>query len=67
MIDRKDQRLIARCHTLLMYNLGGLTEVSKSRGVLLNIHQHQSITPDQRYFLTEWYRENQDQLDWMRL
>ena len=67
MIDSQDERLIKRCHTLLMYNLGGLTEVSKSRGVLLNINQHQSVTDRQRYFLTEWYQENQDQLDWMRL
>jgi hypothetical protein len=67
MIDSQDKRLIQLCHTLLMYNLGGLTEVSKTNGVLRNIHQHQSITVNQRYFLTEWYQENQDQLDWMRL
>lgn len=67
MIDKNDKRLILRCHTLLMYNLGGLTEVSKSREVLMNINWYGDVSPKQRQFLTEWLRRNQDQLDWMRL
>lgn len=66
MIDSQDKRLIHRCHTLLMYNLGGLTEVSKSRDILNTIHGYGAVSQKQRQFLTEWYAQNQDQLDYMR-
>jgi len=66
MISEENRRLIRRCAHLLMYNYGGLAEVSKCRGILGNINQHNSITPEQSHFLRMWYEENQDQLDWMR-
>lgn len=50
----------------MMYNLGGLTEVSKCRGVMSNITSYGTMTDEQRYFLTKWYERNQDKLDWMR-
>ena len=62
-----DKRLIAKCSHLLMYNLGGLTEVSKCRGVLGNINWYGAMTPEQKHFLTNWYAMNEHKLDWMRL
>lgn len=61
-----DKRLIKKCSQLMMYNLGGLTEVSKCRGVMSNITSRGTMTDEQRYFLTKWYERNQDKLDWMR-
>ena len=66
MIDKMDKRLIQKCSQLLMYNYGGLTEVSKCRGILGNIDWYGAMTPKQKHFLTEWLRRNQDQLDLMR-
>ena len=66
MIDLIDKKIMAECHYLLMYNHGDLSEVSKCRGVLGNITEYQHMTPRQRHFLTNWYQENQDKLDWMR-